>query len=130
MQLSFFITISIYFKVNILEFRFCYRSPRILITRAFSEESEKNSQTSSPNRDINKKHSTSASNLIEKRWRHTKFQVINTMAVTFSISIRSIFNLILVHQKHRLQFWDSWYFWVVEFAITPLSLSLSLIRQF
>ncbi|XP_050297911.1 uncharacterized protein LOC126737191 isoform X2 [Anthonomus grandis grandis] len=50
------------------------RSPRILITRAFSEESDKNSQSSSPSREINKKHSTSASNLIERKWRQIKYQ--------------------------------------------------------
>ncbi|CAG9773822.1 unnamed protein product [Ceutorhynchus assimilis] len=50
------------------------RSPRILITRAFSEESDKNSQASSPSREIHKKHSNSASNLIGRKWRHIKYQ--------------------------------------------------------
>lgn len=45
------------------------RSPRILITRAFSEDSEKNhSHPASPAKDvINRTHS--ATNLIEKKWR-------------------------------------------------------------
>ncbi|XP_048520129.1 G-protein coupled receptor 161 isoform X2 [Dendroctonus ponderosae] len=50
------------------------RSPRILITRAFSEESEKSSQGNSPHRDINRKLSNSASNLIEKKLRQIKYQ--------------------------------------------------------
>ncbi|KAF7279316.1 hypothetical protein GWI33_007408 [Rhynchophorus ferrugineus] len=50
------------------------RSPRILITRAFSEESEKNSQGATPSKDINKKLSNSASNLVEKKWRQIKYQ--------------------------------------------------------
>lgn len=47
------------------------RSPRILITRAFSEDSEKNhSHPASPAKDaLNKTHSTSATTLIEKKWR-------------------------------------------------------------
>ncbi|XP_030763498.1 uncharacterized protein LOC115888066 [Sitophilus oryzae] len=50
------------------------RSPRILITRAYSEESEKNSQGNSPSKDINRKHSNSASNLVEKKWRTIKYE--------------------------------------------------------
>lgn len=47
------------------------RSPRILITRAFSEDSDKNhSHPASPAKDtLNKTHSTSATTLIEKKWR-------------------------------------------------------------
>lgn len=47
------------------------RSPRILITRAFSEDSDKNhSHPASPAKDpMNRSHSTSATTLIEKKWR-------------------------------------------------------------
>lgn len=56
------------------------RSPRILITRAFSEESEPKtpSSPSTPNRkaDLAKKHSASASTLIcENKWRKSKNSV-------------------------------------------------------
>lgn len=51
------------------------RSPRILITRAFSEDSEKNhSHPVSPAKDsLNKVHSTSATTLIEKKWRQLAY---------------------------------------------------------
>lgn len=51
------------------------KSPRILITRAFSEESEKNSNPNTPNKEITKKHSTSATTLIERKWRQLRYKV-------------------------------------------------------
>lgn len=47
------------------------KSPRILITRAFSEDSDKNhSHPASPAKEaMNRTHSTSATTLIEKTWR-------------------------------------------------------------
>lgn len=51
------------------------RSPRILITRAYSEESEKNSMPSTPNKEISKLHSTSATTLLDKKWRHLRYKV-------------------------------------------------------
>lgn len=48
------------------------RSPRILITRAFSEESDKNSHPGTPVKEITKKHSSSATTLIEKKWRQIR----------------------------------------------------------
>ncbi|KAG5896981.1 hypothetical protein JTB14_018496 [Gonioctena quinquepunctata] len=50
------------------------RSPRILITRAFSEESDKSSHPTTPNREIAKTYSTSASTLIERKWRYLSFK--------------------------------------------------------
>lgn len=47
------------------------RSPRILITRAFSEESEKSHSTpGTPSKEMNKKYSSSATTLLERKWRH------------------------------------------------------------
>lgn len=51
------------------------RSPRILITRAYSEESEKNSKPNTPNREISKIHSTSATTLLDKKWRNLRYKV-------------------------------------------------------
>ncbi|KAJ8959095.1 hypothetical protein NQ318_022352 [Aromia moschata] len=50
------------------------KSPRILITRAFSEESEKSSHPSTPNREITKRHSSSATTLIERKWRQLRYK--------------------------------------------------------
>lgn len=51
------------------------RSPRILITRAFSEDSDKNhSHPASPAKDsMNRTHSTSATTLIERKWRQLTY---------------------------------------------------------
>lgn len=51
------------------------RSPRILITRAYSEESEKNSKPNTPNREMSKIHSTSATTLLDKKWKHLRYKV-------------------------------------------------------
>lgn len=51
------------------------RSPRILITRAFSEESDKSSNPNTPHREISKVRSTSATTLLEKKWRHLRYKV-------------------------------------------------------
>lgn len=51
------------------------RSPRILITRAFSEESDKSSNPNTPHREISKIHSTSATTLLDKKWRHLRYKV-------------------------------------------------------
>lgn len=51
------------------------RSPRILITRAFSEESDKtHSNPSTPAKEINKKHSSSATTLLERKWRQLRYK--------------------------------------------------------
>lgn len=51
------------------------RSPRILITRAFSEESDKShSIPGTPSRDINKKYSSSATTLLERKWRQLRYK--------------------------------------------------------
>lgn len=51
------------------------RSPRILITRAFSEESDKShSGPPTPSKDINKKHSSSATTLLERKWRQLRYK--------------------------------------------------------
>ncbi|XP_030763478.1 G protein-coupled receptor 161-like [Sitophilus oryzae] len=62
-----------------------FRSPRILITRAYSEESEKNSQGNSPSKDINRKHSNSASNLVEKKWRTIKYEAAHLYLSVFLV---------------------------------------------
>ncbi|KAL3273366.1 hypothetical protein HHI36_014814 [Cryptolaemus montrouzieri] len=49
------------------------RSPRIMITRAFSEESEKSNPNTPSKNIISKKHSSSTS-LLEKKWRQMKFK--------------------------------------------------------
>lgn len=50
------------------------RSPRILITRAFSEESEKShSIPGTPSKDISKKYSSSATTLLERKWRQLRY---------------------------------------------------------
>ncbi|XP_045477240.1 uncharacterized protein LOC123682573 [Harmonia axyridis] len=48
------------------------RSPRILITRAFSEESEKSIPHSPAKGNINRIYSTSSSSVLEKKWRQIK----------------------------------------------------------
>lgn len=50
------------------------RSPRIMITRAYSEDSDKNhSHPASPAKEvINRKHSNSATVLIERKWRQLR----------------------------------------------------------
>lgn len=50
------------------------RSPRILITRAYSEDSDKtHSHPGSPAKDsITKRHSTSATTLLERKWRQLR----------------------------------------------------------
>lgn len=52
------------------------RSPRILITRAFSEESDKTpTAPGTPSRaDIGRQYSTSATSLLDKKWRKMLFQ--------------------------------------------------------
>lgn len=51
------------------------RSPRILITRAFSEESDKTSRPNTPRREMIKTHSSSATTLIERKWRQLRNKV-------------------------------------------------------
>lgn len=51
------------------------RSPRILITRAFSEESDKSSIPNTPHREISKIHSSSATTLLDRKWRHLRYKV-------------------------------------------------------
>lgn len=50
------------------------QSPRILITRAYSEDSDKNhSHPTSPAKEaINKRHSTSATTLLERKWKQLR----------------------------------------------------------
>lgn len=51
------------------------RSPRILITRAFSEESDKShSIPGTPSKEIHKKHSSSATTLLERKWRLLRYR--------------------------------------------------------
>lgn len=51
------------------------RSPRILITRAFSEESDKShSIPGTPSKEINKKYSSSATTLLERKWRQLRYK--------------------------------------------------------
>lgn len=51
------------------------RSPRILITRAFSEESDKShSIPGTPSKEISKKHSASATTLLERKWRQLRYR--------------------------------------------------------
>lgn len=51
------------------------RSPRILITRAFSEESEKSYSTpNTPAKDMTKKYSSSATTLLERKWRQLRYK--------------------------------------------------------
>lgn len=51
------------------------RSPRILITRAFSEESDKTqSNPSTPAKEMSKKHSASATTLLERKWRQLRYK--------------------------------------------------------
>ncbi|KAL0272095.1 UNVERIFIED_CONTAM: hypothetical protein PYX00_005194 [Menopon gallinae] len=52
------------------------RSPRILITRAFSEESDQQpSKTDSPVRlEMNRSHSSSTTALVEKKWKKLRYQ--------------------------------------------------------
>ncbi|KAK9883486.1 hypothetical protein WA026_001659 [Henosepilachna vigintioctopunctata] len=58
---------------NILE-NSSNRSPRILITRAFSEESEKSNLNSPSKEVISKIHSSSSTSLLEKKWRHMRYK--------------------------------------------------------
>nr|XP_023018345.1 uncharacterized protein LOC111507286 [Leptinotarsa decemlineata] len=58
---------------NVLE-KTTERSPRILITRAFSEESDKTSHPNTPSREISKTYSSSASTLIERNWRYLRYK--------------------------------------------------------
>lgn len=64
------------------------RSPRILITRAFSEESDKSpSLPGSPNRDaITKKYSCSTTTLLERKWKVLRYQDQETRLETDSDS--------------------------------------------
>ncbi|KAJ9582218.1 hypothetical protein L9F63_003428, partial [Diploptera punctata] len=52
------------------------RSPRILITRAFSEESDKSQPTvSTPSKsDIGRHYSTSTTSLLDRKWKKMKYQ--------------------------------------------------------
>lgn len=51
------------------------RSPRILITRAFSEESDKShSIPGTPSKDMTKKYSSSATTLLERKWRQLRYK--------------------------------------------------------
>ncbi|XP_044758246.1 uncharacterized protein LOC123316304 [Coccinella septempunctata] len=50
------------------------RSPRILITRAFSEESEKSNPNSPAKDNMSRNYSTSSTSLLEKKWRQMKYK--------------------------------------------------------
>lgn len=56
-------------------FKTSKKSPRILITRAFSEESEKRSNPNTPNKELSKAHSSSATTLLDKKWKHLRYKV-------------------------------------------------------